>query len=401
MYPPLPDDELPRREALFKLRMLDTPAEERFDRITRIASALFCVPIALVSLVDAHRQWFKSRQGLEVSETPRSISFCGHAILAEGPFVIENALLDERFADNPLVTGELNLRFYAGMPLKSIDGHSLGTLCLIDREPRYFSNKDVTLLRDLAAWAELELNLTVAVEQKVAELRNTFVKLVSHELRGPMTSVVGAIDMLRSSLGANAPLEQLTDIAASGALRLNRLVDNIVGLAELDTMPRALATQTVDVSDFVAAALESFADQAAAANITLRKNLPEGLEVVTAMRPLVKILRHLIDNAIRFSPAGGTVIVTAASIHERYVVRIAVDDDGPGIPAEEVSRLFGPFTQANTADNRSVEGAGLGLSLAHRLSIAIGGRLGYEVRPNGGSRFYLELPPQTHATAGQ
>ena len=397
MHPPLPDDELPRREALFKLRMLDTPAEERFDRITRTASALFNVPIALISLVDAHRQWFKSRNGLEACETSRSISFCGHAILEDQPLIVANALEDERFADNPLVTGELHLRFYAGMPLKSIDGFRVGTLCLIDHEARHFSNLDVSRLRDLAAWAELELNLTVAVEQKVAELRNTFVKLVSHELRGPMTSVVGAIDLIRSSLGTDTPLDQLADVAASGALRLNRLVDNIVGLAELDAMPKALVTRTVDVGDFVTAALESFSEQAAASNIRLVADLPESLQVVTAMRPLVKILRHLIDNAIRFSPSGSTVTVSAASIPDRNTVQICIDDDGPGIPADEVSRLFGPFTQADSADNRTHEGAGLGLSLAHRLSIAIGGRLGYEARPNGGSRFYLELPPQTHA----
>lgn len=393
MHPPLPDDELPRHEALLRLRMLDTPAEERFDRITRIASALFAMPITLVSLVDTHRQWFKSRQGLDVCETPRSIAFSAHVILASAPLVIENALEDERFADNPLVTGAPGVRFYAGMPLKSIDGYNMGALCLIDREPRYFSNRDVSLLHDLAAWAELELNLTVAVEQKVAELRDSFVKLVSHELRGPVPGVVGAMDMIRNSLGANAA-EPLTDVVGNGALRLQRLTDALSELAEFDTTHRTLSPQTVDVGDFVAAALASFSDQATAASITLHQDLPANLEVVTTMRPLVKILRHLIDNAIRFSPAGGVVTVGTTGIQEGYRVRIAVDDDGPSIPVEEVSRLFRPCIQDNIANSQRTGGTDPEQSLAHRLSIAIGGQLGYEPRPDGGSRFYLELPTQ-------
>lgn len=114
LEPPIPPDEQQRLAVLRSLHILDTPPEERFDRITRTAQRLFNVPIALISLIDAHRQWFKSCQGLPVSETPRGISFCGHAILADTPLIIPDALLDPRFADNPLVTGEPRIRFYAG-----------------------------------------------------------------------------------------------------------------------------------------------------------------------------------------------------------------------------------------------------------------------------------------------
>ena len=120
LEPPLPPDEAMRLAALRSLNILDTPAEERFDRITRLAQRLFDVPIALVSLVDTNRQWFKSCQGLDASETPRSISFCGHAILEDGPLIIEDATKDQRFADNPLVTGPPDIRFYTGQPLKKL-----------------------------------------------------------------------------------------------------------------------------------------------------------------------------------------------------------------------------------------------------------------------------------------
>lgn len=156
--PPIPDNERQRLEELRVLRILDTPFEERFDRITRVAAKLFHVPIALISLVDENRQWFKSCIGLDVRETPRNVSFCGHAILADTPLIIEDARGDDRFADNPLVTGPQQVIFYAGHPIAGPNGHKLGTLWLMDHQPRLFSEEERAALRDLASWADLELN---------------------------------------------------------------------------------------------------------------------------------------------------------------------------------------------------------------------------------------------------
>jgi PAS domain S-box-containing protein len=169
MIPPaLPPDELRRLQALHALCLLDTPPEERFERIVRTAVRLFRVPIALVSLVDADRQWFKARQGLEAPETPRSISFCGHAILTPDVFVVPDTHADPRFADNPLVTGGPHLGFYAGQPLHAPDGSRVGTLCLLDREPRAFSEADRAALADLAAWVELEFTALTVREARTA-----------------------------------------------------------------------------------------------------------------------------------------------------------------------------------------------------------------------------------------
>ena len=155
--PAAPDNERLRLDALRRLAVLDSPAEERFDRITRMARNMFDVPIALVSLVDENRQWFKSCCGLSVRETARDISFCGHAILGEELFVVEDAASDPRFADNPLVTGEPHIRFYAGHPLEVGHGLKLGTLCIIDSKPRQLDTRDRALLADLAAMVEGEL----------------------------------------------------------------------------------------------------------------------------------------------------------------------------------------------------------------------------------------------------
>jgi phosphoribosyl 1,2-cyclic phosphodiesterase len=155
---PIPENEAGRLAALNKLDILDTDPEERFDRITRIASEAFNVPIALVSLVDRDRQWFKSCIGLTAKETPRDMAFCAHAILEDEVLIVPDALLDARFADNPLVTGEPHVRFYAGYPLKSADGNFMGTLCLIDTRPRRLDDSKINLLRDLGHLVETELS---------------------------------------------------------------------------------------------------------------------------------------------------------------------------------------------------------------------------------------------------
>lgn len=155
---PIPANDLQRVSALHALQVLDTPYEERFDRFTRLASRLFQVPIALISLVDTNRQWFKSCIGLGVPETGRDISFCGHAIMQREPLVIEDTWQDVRFYDNPLVTGAPYIRFYAGHPLATPDGHNIGTLCLISDRPRSFDQADRAALKDLAILAQNELN---------------------------------------------------------------------------------------------------------------------------------------------------------------------------------------------------------------------------------------------------
>ena len=184
--PDIPPDEDARLAELRSLNVLDTIAEERFDRLTRMAKRLFGVDVALVSLVDENRQWFKSCAGMELSETPRDISFCGHAILGDGAFVIPDALQDERFCDNPLVTGPPHVRFYAGCPLRGPGGRKLGTLCIIDSKPRAFSDEDVEMLVDLALMVEREFSaIEWATVDELTGLSNRrgFMMLAQHSLQ--------------------------------------------------------------------------------------------------------------------------------------------------------------------------------------------------------------------------
>jgi len=199
--PALPINEAERLAALRSLNILDTQPEERFDRITRIAQRAFRVPMALVSLIDAERQWFKSHQGLCACETSRDISFCGHAILDEAPLIVPNALDDSRFEDNPLVMGDPNIRFYAGMPLKILRHYRVGTLCLIDRVPRAFGPNDQLLLGDLAQLVQQELAAGKTSVLEELQQRNQEMHLLS-----------GLSDFLQASLNLPEAFEVISQL---------------------------------------------------------------------------------------------------------------------------------------------------------------------------------------------
>lgn len=182
---PLPTNESSRLAVLRLLNVLDTEPEERFDRLTRMARRLFSVPIAQVTLIDTDRQWFKSSAGAPNGETPRDVSFCAHAILNDEVMCVPDAERDDRFSDNPLVTGQPGIRFYAGCPLK-VDNQNLGTLCVIDDKPREFTEEERELLRDLAQMVEKELAaIHIATTDQLTGISNRrgFEMLARHSLR--------------------------------------------------------------------------------------------------------------------------------------------------------------------------------------------------------------------------
>jgi sigma-B regulation protein RsbU (phosphoserine phosphatase) len=169
--PAVPSQEKERLASLRSLGLVDTPPEERFDALTRLASAVFDAPISYISLVDETRQYLKSRIGLDFCESDRASSFCGHAILENEPLIIPDTLQDERFADNPQVTGKPFTRFYAGLPLRGPGGHNIATLCLMDTKPRDFSAAEIDQLKKLGVIAERELHLGDVIRMQEDLLR--------------------------------------------------------------------------------------------------------------------------------------------------------------------------------------------------------------------------------------
>lgn len=224
---PIPSNEQERLKALLELKILDTPEEKSFDDIVKMASRICDAPIALVSLVDEHRQWFKAKVGITENETPRDISFCGHAIHDTTIMIVEDSSKDERFHDNPLVTGPLQVKFYAGAPLVTSGGKSIGTLCVVDHKPRILSEEQQNYLSILSKQiiAQMELrrkfqelqDLTkVVIEQQ--ELIKSQEKLavvgklssgVSHEINNPLAIISGSVLILKTMIQNGEPMENI------------------------------------------------------------------------------------------------------------------------------------------------------------------------------------------------
>lgn len=188
LSPEFPCDEARRQQALDDQELIDTPADPYLDTLARVVRDVFGVQTVLVSLIDRDRQWFKTRLGLEVAETPRTISFCGHAILNRVPLIVEDALGDPRFSDNPVVTGTPFIRFYAGQPLLSQDGDALGTLCLIHPEPKVLSDAQKVLFKDMAVLVEGYLKLR-HVSQQTEQLRAALSREERKAMLDPLTQL--------------------------------------------------------------------------------------------------------------------------------------------------------------------------------------------------------------------
>jgi PAS domain S-box-containing protein len=232
----LPPDEQQRLAVLLDLNILDTPPEERFDRITRLAARLFHVPMAMVTLIDADRQWFKSRVGIDHAALPRSTSFCAHAMLQDGVMVVEDATHDARFSDNPVVQEAPHVRFYAGHRISAPDGSHIGTLCLVDREPRQFSEEECLVLRDLAGIVTHE----VAARQLAAHL----VEQREHE------------NWLRALLD-NAPDSVMLLDEEGAILSLNPAAEEMYGCTSADLKGRQGRTLMVESAAGIPARLDA------------------------------------------------------------------------------------------------------------------------------------------------
>ena len=265
--------EKDRLDALHRLELLDTPAEEAFDRVTRLAKSVLQVPIVLVSLVDENRQWFKSKQGLDASETPRDIAFCDHTIRKSEPMVVENATLDSRFASNPLVTGDPGIRFYAGVPLRTRDGYNIGTLCAIDVKPRTIDRQQIAVLEDLARLVvdEMELRLIATIDSLTGSLmrralseaaNRVFARSIRHGSH--LGCAVLDIDHFKSindtlgHAGGDLVLQQVVDVCRN-SLRESDYIGRIGGEEFAIVLPDAGYKEMIDVVERMRFGIENLA----------------------------------------------------------------------------------------------------------------------------------------------
>ncbi len=394
-----PDVERARLHALHALRILDTPAEERFDRITRLAAQLFGAPIALINLVDADRQWSKSCVGLDELDIPRADSFCSHDMERPEVLVVPDATRDPRFAHNPLVTGEPRIRFYAGAIIRSADGHALGRVCVIDSAARDPAGLPLAALADLAAWVELELHGGALARAEdpaaLALMQERFLTVAAHELRTPLTLIRGYSDELLDP--QTGPLSddqrESAEAIARGARRLQALIDDLLLMLELDAGRVRLQPAPVDLAKLVADVCDELTTRAQRAGVGVRIAVPAGATAIADPRRLGTALGALLRNAIAWSPEGGSVSI--ATSEEPGELRLTVSDSGPGLPDGMGAPLGRRFRRMRGLDPR--EGAGLGLAIARGLVELHGGRLEAVPAMPAGTTLAIVLPAERPA----
>lgn len=394
---PIPVNEAERLERLRAYGILDTPPELRFDRITSLLARLLGVPIAVISLVDEHRQWFKSVVGLDATETPRDVAFCAHAILDDAPLIVPNATDDDRFKDNPLVTGAPDIRFYAGAPLVTADGLRLGTLCAIDRDPRILSEDETTLLRELSAIVIDEIELTTMttalanharVLQEQNEAIHTFSRALSHDLAGPIRRIRSFCDILDSEPEEEGLDKSCLDHISKSATRAATLMSDLRNYFEIDAKAEM---EQCSVRACLDAALETLAVEVGEAGATVKIGELPSLEFYPSL--LTTLFQNLIENAVKYrSDRALEIDITSEDLGESW--GMAVRDNGMGIAEKDKERIFEHLVRLHAESE--ISGTGLGLAICRKIVRRAGGDIRVATSGDSGTTIVFELP-KTHA----
>lgn len=394
---PATPDEAARLAALRRYDILDTPPDGAFDRITALAARLFDVPIAIVSIVDEDRIWFKSHHGVDIDQIDRDLGLCASAILQPGrePWIVSDARHDPRALANPLVAGEFGAQFYAGVPLRTSDGFNLGTLCVLDFEPRELDAAEAATLDDLAALVLSELEFRLAGSRALADaaererLKDAFLGMLSHELRTPLTTIFAAAQILStdSDVLAVARARDLVPDIRSEAERMLRLIDDLMVLSRLEQGRLETDNEPVLLQRVVPKTAEIETRRWPGRSIHM--DIPSDLPPVAGDQSYIEqIVLNLLSNALKYS--GDADVEVAARAHPG-AVEVSVRDHGIGISPEDRDAVFDlMFRSAAAAGVAS--GAGVGLYVCRRLIEAMGGSIRVEPGPQEGATFVIRLP---------
>ena len=382
--PKLPANEPQRLNALRRYDILDSPSEQEFDDMVQVASLICDTPIALISLVDENRQWFKAKVGLDADETPRDLAFCAHAIHDTNVLTIENAIEDERFCDNPLVTGAPNIRFYAGAPLITEDQQALGTLCVIDSKPHSLKPEQIEALEKLARQVVRQMELR-GINRDLCAQNNDKVRLLgtlSHDLRSPFNGLIGYSDILKRRADKMQP-QQIKQIAEHISTASRSAYDQLENLlswckSEMNAVKNNIrALPLGPVFSNLAENLKIKADQK---SITLCFPPSAELEVLADPDLLHSVLFNLITNAIKFSHEGDTVKIEVSE--EAGGLQLSVVDHGVGLTQTQIETLFNTKHIQSCNGTKGEKGCGLGLILVKDHLSRMNSRLQVNSEPN-------------------
>ncbi|MGB0934854.1 MAG: sensor histidine kinase [Alphaproteobacteria bacterium] len=396
----LPRDENLRLQELNLYNILDTLPEKEYDNITEMLSIICDCPIALVSIVDKDRQWFKSRVGLEAEETHRDLAFCAHAILdQDNTFIVEDAAEDPRFKENGLVTGAPHIRFYAGQPLTTSSGVSLGTLCAIDRKPRTLADSQAKALKLLASHVVslLELRRKQAEQEKLidrltdANLNlDKFAHTAAHDLQAPLRNARHFSSLVKSCYSEEIGEAggRFIDNIDTSLESMQNLIEELLNFAKIDNFSNDNVTSIQAESVLNSAKLIlALQIDSVGAHIT-NDPLPE---ILVNEVKFSCLLQNLIGNAMKYQPTGQAPCIHIGIKETQKEWIFSISDNGIGIKPRFLQRIFEPFKRLHAKSE--YEGTGLGLALCQNIVKCMGGRIWVESEgENSGSTFYFTVP---------
>lgn len=388
--------------ALRRYQILDTPQDGAFDGITALVAKFLDVPIAIASLVDEDRIWFKSHHGLDVEQVDKVPGLCASAILGDVPYIINEADKDPRSLANPLVAGELGLRFYAAAPLKTHDGHKLGTLCAIDVKPRAVSDEDIEILSTLARVIMNEMELRLAAREiarkndelkNLVEEKNRFMGMAAHDLRSPLGVILSFAELLESEIGPalSDEHEKFLKIIKETSEFMIDLVDDLLDITSVEAGQLRLERKPVDLAGLIRNNVQRNALLGKRKQVAvIFENSPSLPEIVLDPSKLQQVLNNLINNAIKFSYPQTTVRIGVQPAED--FVTVSVADEGQGIPEAELEKIFQPFSSASVHATQGERSTGLGLAIVKRIVEGHGGRIWVKSLVSQGSTFSFTLP---------
>ncbi len=387
--PPIPHNESGRLEALKSYEILDTMPESDYDDITQLASEICGTPMSLVTLVDKHRQWFKSKIGFEDNETAREHSFCAHAIARpEEIMIVSDSHKDERFRENPYVSGDPHVAFYAGIPLVTTRGNALGTLCVLDVKPRQLSSKQLSALKALANQVVniLELRRKRIQFEAINKQLEKYSFTVAHDLKSPIAGIKGVLELMNDNehVKDSADLKEYVSLLHLATARLDQKIEMLLNDAlQIDSAEKKdVVGVGALVEDIVAALLPP-----PHFKFIIHRDLPS---LKTNKVKLTQVFENLITNAIKYNDKE-QAIVEIGSKEEDWFYSFFVKDNGVGIQEKDQERIFQQFETTTNQSGRD-SSTGLGLSFVKQLVEEQGGTITVSSEVGKGSCFTFKWP---------
>ncbi len=387
---PFPTNEQERLETLHSYQVLDTAPENSFDTIVQLATRIFNVPIAFISFIDGERIWFKASHGITVPEMPRGAGLCGHTIVSNDPFIITDALKDATAKENVLVTGPMGLRFYAAVPLVVKNGHRIGTLCIADTQPREMKQEQVHDLRLLGAMAAEQLELRRESRLLVIRQQDILAHL-SHELKNSISLVIGYAGLMKDTEPGDENYSQYCDVILRAGNRMGALAEEALVMAANRAPVFELKKTTIALTQLINESISRFLLQAKEKGQRLIVNIGVDVTIEGDQQKITEIIENLLSNAIKYTPYQKDIYVDV-SLSETGIVRIMVKDEGPGLTAFDLIKLFQPFTRLSARPTGGESSTGMGLYIAHKLAELHNGKIWAVNAENAGAEFYVELP---------